>query len=235
MSAPIETHPSEDNPFQIISLIGILIIIIFYSDIITPLGLMTWILYFIPLFLTLYLRWQYGPFFVTGAAIILITISFFISPRDMSETYAVINRVFFAGMLAVSALMIEQHKKSEKFLKISEERYKNMIEWSPDAVIILKNQVIQYINPSGREICGRTDTSSGIHDFLEIFDPAGQNMIISTIQQAAEGARVELSDIGITPRDIGTRRVDIWIGEILWDGSPAIQIIIRTRVHDSAR
>ncbi|MFH0968708.1 MAG: PAS domain-containing protein [Methanobacteriota archaeon] len=235
MTAISETHPPEENPFQIISLISIIIIIVFYSDITTPLGLMTWILYFIPLFLTLYIRWQYGPLFVAGTAIILIVISFFISPRDMSETYAIMNRVFFASMLAVSALVIEQYKKRENLLHISEERYQNMIEWSPEAVFILKNQEIQYINPSGRELCGGFDKVPEMTSILKLFDPADQQRIITTIHQATEGARVELTDIKIVRRDTRTLITDIWIGEILWDEARAIQMIIRKKIRESEK
>jgi hypothetical protein len=226
-----ETHPPDENPLQIISLICIIITVVFYSDIITPLGLMTWILYFIPLFLTLYIRWQYGPFFVAGVSIILIAISFFISPRDMSEIYAIINRVFFAGMLLVSALMIGRYKIREKLLHTSEERYRNMIEWSPDTIFILKNQEIQYINPSGRELCRGTDIVPGMNNCLELFDPADREQITTTIHQAIEGAKVELKDIRIVHKNTGIHIADIWIGEILWDETQAIQMIIRTRIH----
>ncbi|HWQ68194.1 MAG TPA: PAS domain-containing protein [Methanospirillum sp.] len=230
MTPVSDTHPQEENQLQVLSLIGIIIILVFYSDITTPLGLMTWILYFIPLFLTLYLRWQYGAFIVGGSAILLIGVSFFISPRDMSETYAIINRVFFAGMLALSALMIEQYKKREKILHISEERYQNMIEWSPDAVIILKDQEIQYINPSGLELCRRTGKVPEMNSCLELFEPADRERITTTINQAIEGARVELIDIRIVHGNSGTLNADLWIGEILWDDTRAIQMIIRTRI-----
>ena len=231
MAAVSETRPPEENLIQMVSLTAIIILLVFYSDITTPLGLMTWILYFIPLFLTLYIRWQYGPFVVAGTAIIFIGISFFISPRDMSEFYALVNRVFFSGMLVVSALLIWKHKKKEYLLQVSEERYQNMIESSPEAILILKGREIQYINPSGAELSGTENGGTVGSDCISLFDPLDQERIAATIAKAAEGARVELSGIRIRHSEAGNRTSDVWIGEIHWDGAPAVQMIIRTRTE----
>jgi PAS domain-containing protein len=229
MASHSETHPPEENLIQMVSLIGIITILVFYSDISTPLGLMTWILYFIPLFLTLYIRWQYGPFAVAGSAIILIGISFFLSRRDMSEFYALANRLFFILMLIVSALLIWRHKKSEISLQISEERYQTMIEASPETILIIRDGVIQYTNPAGLELI---DDAPGVHPgtgYLTIFDPADQELIDSTVKKVIEGARIELSDIRMRSGISGTHHADIWMGEIRWDGTAAIEMIIRTR------
>lgn len=229
MNAVSETRPPEENLTQIISLIVIAIVLIFYSDITTPLGLMTWILYFIPLFLTLYIRWEFGPFLVAGIAIILTGISFFISPRDMSEFYALINRGFFSILLVISAILIWRNKRREELLQISEERYQSMIESSPEAVIILKENVIQYINPAGFELFESKNRVAVGNDWLPLFDPESRDLITSSIIKATEGAKIELSDIGIGPKNGRDHIVDLWIGEILWDGKYAVMVIIRKK------
>jgi PAS domain-containing protein len=224
-----DTHPPEENLTQMIALISILTVLVFYSDITTPLGLMTWILYFIPLFLTLYIKWQYGPFIVAGTAIIFIGISYLLSPRDMSEFFALINRVFFCLMLVVSAILIWRHKKWELSLETSEERYQNMIESSPEAILITKDGIIQYINPSGMQLCTAGGGLKTGDTCLDLFDPADQELISSTIEKAVEGAKVELLKIRMRSGNNITHLADVWIGEIIWDGVPAIQMIIRTR------
>ncbi|MDD1730257.1 MAG: PAS domain S-box protein [Methanospirillum sp.] len=223
-----ETPPPKENLTQIVSLLIIAISIIFYSDITTPLGLMTWILYFIPLFLTLYIRWQYGPFLVAGTAIILTCISFFISPRDMSEFYALINRGFFSVLLIVSAALIWRNKKREELLQISEERYQSMIESSPEAVLILRDETIQYSNPANLDLFGPKNGVTG-REWVHLFDPETRDQILSSITKATEGAKIELSDIGIGLSDGRNHIADLWIGEILWDGEPAVMMIIRKK------
>jgi PAS domain-containing protein len=224
-----ETPPIREDLIQIVSLIIIAIALIFYSDITTPLGLMTWILYFIPLFLTLYIRWQYSPFVVAGMSIFLICISFFISPRDMSEFYALVNRGFFSVLLVVSAVLIWRNKRREVLLQISEERYQSMIESSPEAVIILIGKVIQYINSAGLDLFEPNKRVAAGSDWSQLFDPEALDLITSSITKAIEGARIELSDIGIGLKDARYHRGDLWIGEILWDGEHAVMMIIRKK------
>jgi len=229
MTAVFATRPPEENLIQIASLIAISMLLVFYSDITTPLGLMTWILYFIPLFLTLYIRWQYGPFVVAGASIILICISFFISPRDMSEFYALVNRGFFSILLIVSSVLIWRSKRREELLQISEERYQSMIESSPEAIIILKEKAIQYINPAGLELFEPKNGDPTGSVWFQLFNPDDQDQISSSIKKAIEGAKIELSDIRIGPNDVRNHHSDLWIGELLWDGEHAVMIIIRKK------
>ena len=224
-----ETPPVREDLIQIVSLIIIAITLIFYSDITTPLGLMTWILYFIPLFFTLYIRWQYSPFAVAGTSILLICISFFISPRDMSEFYALVNRIFFSVLLVISAILIWRNKRTELLLQISEERYQSMIESSPDAVIILIGKAIQYINPAGLDLFELNKGVATKGDWFYLFDPEALDLLTSSITKAAEGAKIELSDIGIRPKGARYLRGDLWIGEIPWNGEHAVMMIIRKK------
>ena len=111
-----------ENPLEVITYILLSALLIFYLDIITPLGLVVWVMYFIPLFLTLFLRWKYASYPWAGFFILLIAISFFLSPRDMSELFALVNRVFFTVLLIVTAFFIAQYKQNMENLRNSEER-----------------------------------------------------------------------------------------------------------------
>ena len=136
----------SDSTFGIIIKILISLMIIVAVDVSTPLGFSVWILYFIPLFLTLYWDERNGPFYITGIIIVLIAASFFLSPQDISPLYALLNRVFFSGMLIASAFLIWNHKKSEENLKKNEKNYRILTEWSPDAVIVYREGAIRYAN-----------------------------------------------------------------------------------------
>ncbi len=125
-----------ENNLQILVLILACLMIIFILDIGPPLGFSVWILYFIPLFLTLYLEMRNGPFYVTGLIIVLIAASFFLSLQDISTLYALLNRLFFSCMLIASASLIWNYKTSGENLKKSEKNYRILTEWSPDAVLV---------------------------------------------------------------------------------------------------
>jgi len=80
--------------------------IIFYIDSVTALGLAVWILYFIPLLLTMYLSWKYAPFLAAGAFILLTFISYFLAPEDVPMEIELLNRGFFSVVMVVAAFFI---------------------------------------------------------------------------------------------------------------------------------
>jgi PAS domain-containing protein len=134
--------------------IFVLTVVIFYIDIITPLGLTVWVLYLIPLFLTLYIRWKYAPFAAAGVFIFLMGASFFLSPSDTPLLFAVLNRVFFSLVLFVTALFIWRFGQNVEELRLSEERYRYLTESSPDAKIVYSDGKILFTNPVGLRMFG---------------------------------------------------------------------------------
>ena len=104
----------RDDFVRIIAYIALATIFIFVIDIITPLGVMIWILYLIPLFLTVYLSWKYAPLVITGVFILLMAASLFLSPRDISIELALPDRAFFALILVIASLFIEDTYRMSK-------------------------------------------------------------------------------------------------------------------------
>ena len=219
------TQP-EENIVQIVSLILIFIILIFYSDISTPLGLMTGILYFIPIMMTLYIRYQNGPFVVSGISIFLLWIGYLLSPRDMSEFYALANRAFFSILLIVLAIMIWRNKVRESTLQRDEERFRTIVESSPMPICIFKDEQLQFANTAGIELFMDENGLKTTTDLLNFFNSEDREMLSSSMNKAHEGARVELADLRWNPKENRTETVDLWIAEIVWDSSSAIQLTL---------
>jgi PAS domain S-box-containing protein len=218
----------EENPLEVIAYILISALLIFYLDIITPLGLVVWVLYFIPLFLTLFLRGKYASYLGAGIFILLIAISFFLSPRDMSELFALVNRVFFAVLLIVTAFFIAQYKQTMENLRNSEERYRYLTEWSPVAILVQEGGKILYINPAGiRLFAGNKKEDLIGKDLVQMIFPDSRDSMQQRMAQALLGAKMQIPEIGLVRFDGKDIRVEAWLGEIIWDGRPAVQIIFR--------
>ena len=230
MNAEISTGitPRKRTVLEIVSYIIVSAMLIFYIDASTPLGLMVWILYFIPLFLTLYIRWKYAPFLATGMIIILIGASYFISPRDMSELFALINRVFFSLMLIVLSFFILSYNRNMETLWVNEERYRFMSECSPDAIIVYKEGKILYTNLSGQRLFSaeRKEDLMG-KDILDLFSPGERDTIRQKISQAIIGARLVLEKVRMLRLDGSDLLVQVSLGKIIWDKEPALLAIIR--------
>lgn len=220
--------PEVKEHLRVNLFIVISILIIFYIDILTPLGLMIWILYFIPLFLTLYTRWKYGPFMGAGFFILLIAISFFLSPRDISEHFAIINRVFFSAMLIMTAFLIFRHKQDIENLKISEKRYRYLTEWSPDAIIVQHKGKIIYTNGAGRQLFAASKKEDLLgNDMVNLVSPNERDTMRQMIDKVPHGERMEISKTRLKRCDGKDILVEVRLGEIIWEGESAVQFILR--------
>src|SRR5665647_2916404 len=136
---------------------------------------MIWILYLIPLFLTVYLSWKYAPLVMTGVFILLMAVSLFLSPRYISLEYALLNRAFFALILVIASVFIEDYIYNVEGLAVSEERYRYLIEWSPEGIMVVKKGEIAYINPIGIRFFGADNRENLIgHDIIDLIVPECQ-------------------------------------------------------------
>ena len=214
--------------FGIIIKILVSLMIIVIVDISTPLGFSVWILYFIPLFLTLYLGGRNGPFYVTGIIIVLIAASFFLSPQDISPLYALLNRVFFSGMLIASAFLIWNHKKSEENLKKNEKNYRILTEWSPDAVIVYRDGAIRYANRAFLHLFDRDPAGSPVgRDILDLIQPEQKELVRERIRQASQGAQGEAPDIRLMEPAGSNVMLNMSFREVCWDGSLGVMMLAK--------
>jgi PAS domain S-box-containing protein len=221
----------EESSLQTTAFIVFSTALIFSIDIITPLGFIIGILYFIPLFLTVYLRWKYAPFLSTGVFILLIFTGFLFSPRDISDIsvlFALLDRVFLSFLLLVSAFFIRRYTRNLEELRISEERYRFLTEYSPDAVLVYAGGRILYTNPAGIRLFG-ADTKEDLvgKDVVDRVDPGDRTTFVERIRQAALGANMFLDRVRMRRLNGDPVQGQAALGRVAWDGQPAIQIILR--------
>ncbi len=113
-----------------------------------------------------------------------------------------------------STVDITERKIAERALQESEEKYRRLIEYSPEAIAVMQNGVITYINASGAEMFG-------VHDVNQILGKSIYSFILPEYRRAVlEKARGfnhvsphRMREIGkIEFPDLKARRVD---GEII--------------------
>jgi len=218
-----------DDFLRIVAYITIATILIFVIDISTPLGVMIWILYLIPLFLTVYLSWKYAPMVMTGVFILLMCVSLFLSPRDISIEFALIDRIFFALILMISSFFINDYVSNVEGLVSSEERYHTLIDWLPEGIVVYRPEGgIVFVNPAGirllGDINGENLTGS---DITTMIDPGVQELFRQRISQAALGARMNLDKIRLIRKDGTDVTVDMILGKVFWNKENAVQIVMR--------
>jgi PAS domain S-box-containing protein len=218
----------RDDFTRIIAYIVLATVFIFIIDIVTPLGVMIWILYLIPLFLTVYLSWKYAPLLMTGVFILLMAASLFLSPRDISLEYALLNRAFFALILIITSIFIEDYIRNVEGLALSEARYRHLIEWSPQGILVLNKGEIAYVNPVGIRFFGADSKEKLIgRDIIEFIEPKWQEIFRQRFAQATFGAQMNIDNIQLIRQDGSQVTVGLYLAPVFWNNLKAIQIMIR--------
>jgi len=218
----------RDDLLRIVTYIAISTILVFVLDVITPLGVMIWILYFIPLFLTVYLSWKAAPHVMTGIFIFLMAASLFLSPQDIPLELALLNRIFFALILVIASLFIRDYISNVEDLALSEVRHRNLIELLPEGIIVCKQGKIAYVNSFGSRLFG-TDRPENLigHDMIELIDTVSREDFRTRAAQAAIGAQMDIDNVRIIRKDGSAATVSISLGAVLWDRESAVQILMR--------
>ena len=218
----------RDDFLHIVAYIVIATAFIFVIDIVTPLGIMAWILYLIPLFLTVYFSWKYAPFVMTGVFILLMAASLFLSPRDMSIEYALLDRAFFALILIIASFFIEDYVSNVEGLTLSEERYRHLIEWLPEGIIVYRHEKIAYVNPAGIRLLGVDSRENLIgRDVIDMIDPGWQAIFRERVAQVALGAQMNIEKIQIIRNHGSIVTIGMSLGAVFWDKETAVLIVMR--------
>ena len=132
-----------------------------------------------------------------------------------------------SGGITFTALDITGRKQAEKALRESEDRYRKLVEISPEAVILHRDGKIIYVNPAAIRLfgAGRSDELIG-KDILDIVAPASRNSVQATIALDIAGETTPPMELQILRVDkkpvmIEGRGVSTFI-----DGSPAVLVAL---------
>ena len=65
------------------------------------------------------------------------------------------------------------------------------------------------------------------HDLSGLVDPAERERIFGRVRQTMKGARMHLRGVRMIRLDGQSLCADATLSEIVWDGTPAVQIVLR--------
>jgi len=128
---------------------------------------------------------------------------------------------------------ITQRKKTELSLIESEDRYRSLVEWSPEAIVVYRNGKILYANP----IAIKTVKAKSVNDLigksiLDYIHPNYHDIILEKIKKLTKIGDVNtMSEAEFIDFDGKIIHVKIQCILINYDGKPAIQASIRDITH----
>lgn len=132
-----------------------------------------------------------------------------------------------AGRYVVLVQDITERDRAERKLFESEERYRKLVEFSPETTLIHKDREIIYVNQAGLKLIGahRSEQIIG-RDVLDFIYPEDLNHAIEKMKQVKKGIS-EISEYRILKLDGTVIFTDIMAFLTTFEGEEAVQVIIR--------
>jgi PAS domain S-box-containing protein len=124
---------------------------------------------------------------------------------------------------------IQQHKATEAALRESEERYRALVELSPDAIVVHSEQSFTFINPSAlsmfRVYSAERMNGRSLYDFMH---PAQAHVLQESLLKILQGSLLNVStEFSFIREDGGEFIAEVAATRLIYRGRVAIQIVIR--------
>jgi PAS domain S-box-containing protein len=123
---------------------------------------------------------------------------------------------------------ITDRKAAEDARKAGDERYRRLVEMSPETIAIHSEGVFRFINAAGAKLLGASDSSELIgKPILDIIHPDFRELVMARVQSLNGGTGTELSEQKVIRLD--GQIVDVEVAGIpfTYEDKPAVQIIMR--------
>ena len=122
---------------------------------------------------------------------------------------------------------ITSRKQIEQALNESEAKYRNLVEQANDGIAVVQAERIVFANRSFAEITGRTFVGILNTPFTEYIPADDVPKIASLYQRRLDEETPSISETTIQHKDGSQVEVEFNAGLTIFDGKPAVQVIIR--------
>lgn len=123
---------------------------------------------------------------------------------------------------------ITHRKEIEEALRRSEEKYRNVVLNSMDAIFVVQDEYLQFINPSASKILGHTLEEVADRPFWEFIHPDNRAEMISRYHLRLRGKSTsDRSSFRIQTKSGDLRHVELNAVTIAWEGKPGVLCFLR--------
>lgn len=142
---------------------------------------------------------------------------------------ATASEIQYQGQSVVVYLLqdITTRKRTEIALEQSTNRFKSLVENSPNGVFIITNGKVKYANQSGISLLGFTEEDEIYNaEFVTFFSNKYQFQIQNDIDSTRKGIKINYQELTILNKQIGQIEVGIKFTLTIYKNKPSIQIAI---------
>jgi two-component system cell cycle sensor histidine kinase/response regulator CckA len=123
---------------------------------------------------------------------------------------------------------VTARKQAQAFLRQSEERYRSLVELSPDAILVHDKGKIVFVNKAAVRLFGATARQELLgHPIMDLAHPDYHDLIHDRIRIVRGGKSVTSTEEKILRLDGETVDVEAVGSAIMYQGRPAIQVVFR--------
>lgn len=150
---------SKNPPSSVVLLaISVTVIADFVAHVFTPLGIAAWVLYFIPLLLSVYVNRRFFSCLLAAVFSMLIFAGFYLSTPNFESHDAFVSCCIGICVLWLVAVFLDERKQVETTLRASEERCRLLLELHAEAIFkFAADGTITYVNPVCCQFFGKTE------------------------------------------------------------------------------
>ena len=122
-----------------------------------------------------------------------------------------------------------ERQKNAAALQESEKRYRNLVEWSPEAIAVHRDGKLLYVNPAAIKLFGARSALDLVgKPILELVHRDFHKIVLARIQKFKEnGSSGSVSEQRYVKLDGATIDVEVQGTSLIYDGEPAIYVAIR--------
>ena len=124
---------------------------------------------------------------------------------------------------------VSQRKATEKRLQESEERFRRLVEMSPDGIAVHQDGRLVLVNPAGTRLLGHERPEQLVgKPVLDIVSPEDRPGVLARVEQVLRlGKPGELVEERFRRKDGSYVPVEVVNAPFYWKGKPAVQVVVR--------
>ncbi len=144
------------------------------------------------------------------------------------SVYCFYRAIVVVGLRNPADLLFRELTAREEALHRSEQRYRSLVEFSPDAIFVNRDDRVDYVNPAALQLFGAASPEAMVgRRVYDLFTPAYREFVAGRIRELRAGAPVPLVHEQIVRLDGSVRDVETAAFPFEDGTGPAIEVVLR--------